>query len=114
MQYKILNQTEQLVEIERNSNSKMQVLFKHSTRCSVSLFANKALLRELIDFNEAVADVYYLDLLAHRNISNEIASRYKVEHESPQILIIKNGKCMYSASHDEVSLIDAVKAVRKN
>jgi bacillithiol system protein YtxJ len=114
MSYKILNEFNQLTEIDRNSNSKIQVLFKHSTRCSVSLFANKTMLGELSGFNDATADVYYLDLIAHRNISNEIALRYNVIHESPQILVIENGKCIYSASHDEVSLLDAVKAIGMN
>jgi bacillithiol system protein YtxJ len=57
-----------------------------------------------IDFN-------YLDLIAHRNISSKIAEMFSVEHESPQILIIKNGECVYDESHNAISMDEIVEAV---
>lgn len=114
MEYKILNDPNQLIQIDQESGSKLQVLFKHSTRCSVSLYANKNLQREMSEIKSDVADIYYLDLLNYRNISNEIAVRYNVVHESPQLLVIKNGKCIYFAAHDSVSLADAIHSIKLN
>ncbi len=103
-----LNSVEQLNEIDEKSKEKAQVIFKHSTRCSVSTFAKRILTSEYNDDVQAKADVYYLDLISFREVSNEIASRYSVYHESPQILVIKDGKCVYDASHSEVSFEKAL------
>lgn len=90
----------QLMEIEAISNEKPVVIFKHSTRCSISRMALKQFEREY-DLNE-VADAYFLDLIAHRDISNEIAQRFGVYHESPQLILIKNGKAVYDVSHSDI------------
>ena len=82
----------------------MQILFKHSTRCSVSSFAQRILKSEFSDENNEIFDLHYLDLINYRDVSNAIAQRYGIEHESPQILVIQNGKCIYHASHSDVSL----------
>ncbi|MBL56041.1 MAG: bacillithiol system redox-active protein YtxJ [Flavobacteriales bacterium] len=98
-----LNSEEQINEIDEKSFTKTQIIFKHSTRCSISLFAKKILLREYNQDVQSKADVFYLDLIAFRQISNKIASKYHVVHESPQILVIKKGRCVFHASHSEVS-----------
>ena len=98
-----LNSVEQLTEIDEKSKNKVQVLFKHSTRCSVSTFAKRILTSEYSEEVKLKADVYYLDLIAFRELSNIIASKYGVIHESPQILAIKDGKCIFNASHSDVS-----------
>lgn len=77
------------------------VLFKHSTRCSISSIAKNRLERSW-KFDSQKLPVYYLDLLSYREISNKIADHFKIEHQSPQLLIIKDGKCIYSASHSEI------------
>ena len=90
----------QLMEIEAISNEKPVVIFKHSTRCSISRMALKQFER---DFDlENVVDAYFLDLIAHRDISNEIASKFGVYHESPQLILIKNGKAVYDVSHSDI------------
>ena len=89
---------EQLDEIVAISHQKPVVIFKHSTRCSISRFALKQFEREF-DFE---ADSYFLDLLEHRDISNEIAARFNVFHQSPQLLLIKEGKSIYDVSHDSI------------
>ena len=104
MEFKIINEMKNINEIDIKSNNKLQVIFKHSTTCSVSFFIKKSILNEMVNFEGSEFDIYYLDLLAFRNISNAISSYYSVKHESPQILIIENGKCIYNASHSEVSL----------
>jgi bacillithiol system protein YtxJ len=90
----------QLDEIVTFSNEKPAVIFKHSTRCSVSRFALKQFENEF-DLEDKV-DAYFLDLLEHRDISNEIASRFGVYHQSPQLLLIKEGKSVYDVSHSDI------------
>lgn len=111
MDFKTLSSIAQLDEIDAKSKTKKQIIFKHSTRCSVSAFAKKVLLSEFSDEMDTNFDIYYLDLLNYREVSNKIASHYGVHHESPQILIISEGKCVYDASHNDVSLVTALAAV---
>jgi bacillithiol system protein YtxJ len=93
-----LTNVEQLDDIVTQSNQKPVVIFKHSTRCSISRFALKQFEKEF-DFG---VESYFLDLLEHRDISNEIATRFNVFHQSPQLLLIKDGKSIYDVSHDAI------------
>lgn len=90
----------QLNEIISSSNEKPVVIFKHSTRCSVSRMALKQFENEF-DLDDEV-DAYFLDLLEFRAISNEIASRFGVYHQSPQLLLIKDGISVYDVSHSDI------------
>ncbi|GIZ08661.1 bacillithiol system redox-active protein YtxJ [Flavobacterium sp. UMI-01] len=90
----------QLEEISAQSNEKPIAIFKHSTRCSISRMALKQFENEF-DLDEKVSP-YYLDLLEHREISNEIASKFGVFHQSPQLILIKDGKAIYDASHSDI------------
>lgn len=101
MEWIHINQENQLVEIIQKSGQRPQVIFKHSTRCSVSSVALNRL--QKAGFSEQI-DFYYLDLIANRNISNKIAELFKIQHESPQILLIKDGKCIYDESHLGISM----------
>jgi bacillithiol system protein YtxJ len=93
----------QLNEIIIASEEKPVVIFKHSTRCSVSRMALKQFENE---FNlQGKMDAYYLDLIENRAISNEIASKFEVVHQSPQLLVIKNGKCIYNISHSDIDAL---------
>ncbi len=91
-----LRSMEELEQIIHLSEAKPQVIFKHSTRCSISSVAKSRL-----EKSAAPGEIpfYYLDLLSYRPLSNSVAERFAVEHESPQILLIKNGKCVYNESH---------------
>jgi len=91
----------QLNDIENMSNVKPIVIFKHSTRCSISRFALKQFEREY-DLDKTV-DAFFLDLIEHRDVSNEIANKFGVYHESPQLILIKNGKAVYDVSHSDIS-----------
>ena len=97
-----------LEAIKKLSVEKPQVIFKHSTRCSISSMAKSRLERSIepdgIDFN-------YLDLIANRSISNKIATDFDVEHASPQILIIKNGECVYDESHSAINMAEIMEVV---
>lgn len=91
----------QLNEIINESTTTLVVIFKHSTRCSVSRMALKQFENE---FNlTSKVTPYFLDLLEHRDISNEIVIRFGVVHQSPQLILIKDGKAVYNASHSDIA-----------
>jgi bacillithiol system protein YtxJ len=100
IEWRQLTDLGQLSEIIDLSNEKLVLIFKHSTRCSISRFALKQFENEF-DLEGKIAP-YFLDLLNHRDVSNEIANRFDVFHQSPQILLIKNGKAIFSTSHDDI------------
>ncbi|MEZ7499532.1 bacillithiol system redox-active protein YtxJ [Flavobacterium sp. Arc3] len=100
MNWNALTDLEQLNEIISLSNEKPVVIFKHSTRCSISRMALKQFENEF-DLSDKVTP-YFLDLIAYRDISNGIASRFGVMHQSPQLLLIKNGKSVYDVSHSDI------------
>jgi bacillithiol system protein YtxJ len=83
---------------EESSNHKV-LIFKHSTRCSISNMALDRLERNWKTEEMKNVKPYYLDLLNHRDISNQIAVDFQVVHESPQVLLIENGKCIYYNAH---------------
>lgn len=85
------------------SHQRPQVIFKHSIRCGISAMAKSRLERAIAPSN---ADFYFVDLINYRNISNKVSSVFDVYHESPQILIIKNGQCVYDESHGSITMAD--------
>lgn len=93
---------QQLDFIKDKSRSKTQLIFKHSTRCGIS----RMVMNQFIDtysFTERDLDLYYLDLLNYRDISNEIAVKFQVFHESPQLLVVRNGVAVAHASHGQIN-----------
>lgn len=90
----------QLNEIIAISNEKPVAIFKHSTRCSVSRMALKQFENEFNSSDKVTP--YFLDLIAHRDISNEIANRFGVTHQSPQLILIKGGKAIFNVSHSDI------------
>ena len=92
----------QLNEIVEVSTEKPVVVFKHSTRCSISRMVLKQFENEF-DLQDKIIP-YFLDLLEHRDISNAITSRFEVQHQSPQIIVIKEGKAVYTASHESIDV----------
>ncbi len=85
-------------------------IFKHSTRCSISSMVKKQFERGF-EFDSNQIDIYYLDLISYRDISNEIARKYELLHESPQLLIIKNDKLVAEGSHSDILNIDLAKFI---
>ena len=96
-----INNIQQLADIKELSKTRPQVIFKHSTRCSVSSMAKARLERNT---PPGQIDFYYLDLLKFRPISDKIASDYSVYHESPQVLLIRNAECIYDESHNGIRM----------
>jgi bacillithiol system protein YtxJ len=96
-----LNDEQQLKEIISNSHQRPQVIFKHSTRCSISSVALQRLQKTT---QPQYIDFYLLDLIKQRSISNAIAEVFSVHHESPQVLLIRDGICIYDESHLSISM----------
>lgn len=91
----------QLDEIVQLSETKPTIIFKHSSRCSISSTALSRLERA---WDAAETPAYYLDLIAYRPISSAIAEKFDIEHQSPQVLVINQGKCSYSATHWDIAM----------
>ena len=105
MEWIHLTDEEQLNNIIVKSQQKAQVIFKHSNRCSISSVA----LQRLQKANQpGEIDFYFLDLIRYRALSNKIAEVFKVRHESPQVLVIKDGKCVFNESHLGIDMHDIV------
>ncbi len=118
MQWQHLTDINQLTNImsesiKQSATEQTVLLFKHSTRCSISSMALNRLESRWNEQQTINIIPYYLDLLNHRDISNEITAMFNVEHASPQVLLIKNGKCIYNASHSEISYKDILEATAK-
>ncbi|WP_191859979.1 bacillithiol system redox-active protein YtxJ [Hanstruepera ponticola] len=105
-----LNDIQQLQHITEKSKTKTQVIFKHSTRCGISRMVMNQFV-ESYDLNEKDLDLYYLDLLSYRDVSNEVGYTFQVMHESPQLLVIKNGVTVAHSSHGAINTVDLQKFV---
>lgn len=103
--WKALNSLEQLDTIVQDSNQRPQLIFKHSTTCGISGMVLRMITNSW-KVEEESLDLYFLDLHAHREISNEVAIRFQVIHESPQLLVIKNDQTVFNTSHGAISSID--------
>lgn len=110
--WKELSSKDQIQQIKKRSTEIPVAVFKHSTRCSISSMA-KLRLEDDWDFKADELEIYYLDLIAHRDISSELAEQFQVHHESPQVLLIKNGECTYDASHLDIT-VQELKEVYQN
>jgi len=86
-------------ELQKKSFAKPQVIFKHSTRCSISAMAKGRI--DAIDQSENI-DFHYLDLIEYRALSNAIAERFHIAHESPQTILLHHGECILDQSHWDI------------
>ena len=106
-----LNNAQQLTDIKELSKARPQVIFKHSTRCSISTMAKSRLER---NEQPEAGDFYFLDLIRYRSLSNQIAEDFAVAHESPQILLIKNTECVYEESHSGIQMDEILEQIALN
>ena len=99
--WQALTDVSQLDEIAKRSKIKTQLIFKHSTRCGIS----KMVINQFVAMYdlETNADLYYLDLLSYREVSNEVSNRFQVFHQSPQLLVIRNELIVAHASHGAIN-----------
>ena len=105
-----LPQLEDIKNISKEQHIDAVLLFKHSTRCSISSMALNRLESKWTD--DVTIPTYFLDLINYRDISNEIATQFSVEHASPQVLLIKNGVCIYHNSHSGIVASEILEAAK--
>lgn len=105
VQWQHLTAEPQLEELVEQSKSNPVLIFKHSTRCGISHTALDRLEREWTQTSDRIHP-YYLDLLAYRGTSNAVAERFRVQHESPQVILIQKGAVVYHASHTAISVAE--------
>jgi len=98
-----LNSKEILEEARNASHQEPVVLLKYSNRCSLSSLTLDRLERSWIEDEMAVIKTYFLDLIAYRNISDLVEQIFDVRHESPQVLLIYKGECVFHTSHSAVT-----------
>ena len=106
-----LNNAGQLAAIKELSKIRPQLIFKHSTRCSISSMALSRMERKE---QPETSDFYFLDLIKYRSLSNKIAEDFEVNHESPQVLLIKNTECVYDESHSGIQMDEITEQILAN
>ena len=104
-----LTHEDQLESIRKESLQKPQVIFKHSTRCATSSMARNRLETSI---QPADIDFYFLDLIKFRSLSDTIATKFAVYHESPQVLLIKNLECVYAESHGGIQMKEIIEQIQ--
>ncbi|WP_242204205.1 bacillithiol system redox-active protein YtxJ [Aestuariivivens insulae] len=96
---------EQLSDIVAKSKIRPQVIFKHSTRCGISSMVMNQFV-DAYNVKEDALDLYYLDLISYRELSNEVANKFQVVHESPQLLVVVDGAVVDHESHGQILELD--------
>ena len=105
-----LTSSEQLETIKTESNTASVLIFKDSTRCGISKMVIKQFEKLFTEENQHLK-VYYLDLLNYRDISNEIAVRFQVMHQSPQLIVVRNGTAVHHASHNDITQVNLTRFI---
>lgn len=111
MNWNKLTEASQLQQIIALSEEKPVLIFKHSSRCSISSMSLDRLLRKWKDSDTEKIEPYFLDLIANRDLSNSVAKEFRVPHESPQVLLIKNGEVIYDNSHYGISYGEIIEKI---
>ncbi|HTF19020.1 MAG TPA: bacillithiol system redox-active protein YtxJ [Chryseolinea sp.] len=109
MKWNELRSPDQLDVIREESKSKTVLIFKHSSRCSVSQLTLDRLQRKWGVQADGIKP-YFLDLISFRELSNRVADQFSVEHESPQVLLIRNGDAIYDRSHFDIEFSEILTA----
>lgn len=109
IQWNNLTTETELEALVERSHSVPCVIFKHSTRCSISSMAHNRFERNW-NIEAGKVETYYLDLIAYRSVSNKIAETLGVVHQSPQVILLKDGIVVYDTSHNDIS----VEAIKEN
>ena len=105
--WKPLTSKDQLETIDLESKNRTQVIFKHSTRCGIS----RMVMNQFVSSydNSWDMDLYYLDLLSNRDVSDEVGYKFQVMHQSPQLIVVRNGETVAHASHGSINEIELEK-----
>ncbi|RZJ30432.1 MAG: bacillithiol system redox-active protein YtxJ, partial [Flavobacterium sp.] len=98
--------------LSETSFEKPVFIFKHSTRCGISRMVLKNF-ESNYSLSDDEIEPYFLDLLSHRGVSNEIAGRFNVVHQSPQLILLRNGECHYTASHSDIDAAELKEKIKE-
>ena len=112
MNWRELTSLDQLDEIGERSKPQPVLIFKHSTRCSISAASLNRLERKWDGDKAQNLEAYFLDLIAYRDISNETSAKFGIAHQSPQVLLIQNGECVYDNSHFGISFDELIENIK--
>lgn len=110
MQWNSIDSLEDIQKIKALSNSKPQVIFKHSTTCPISSMAKMRIEDQSTTIDQQL-DFNYLDLLRHRSISSHIAEDLQVHHESPQLILVIDEEVIYDASHFDITIAELTESL---
>ena len=103
MNWKPLESIATLEQLEKDSHQRPIVIFKHSTSCSISSMALNRLERSWSEQEMQGTDAFFLDLIRYRDVSRQVAESFQITHQSPQLLLIHKGECVYDTSHMGIS-----------
>ena len=107
-----LTSVDQLKQAIEESAEKPALFFKHSTRCSISSMALNGFIRDW-EGTEDEIEIYYLDLLNYRDVSNAMALETGIIHQSPQVIVLKNKEVVYAATHSSIDAQSALNSIKK-
>ncbi|HLV42196.1 MAG TPA: bacillithiol system redox-active protein YtxJ [Brumimicrobium sp.] len=96
-----IESVEALEEAISNTESKHGLFFKHSTRCNISAMALNGFESQWEESDDC--DLYFIDLIAHRDVSNALSELTGIEHQSPQVILVNNKEAVYTSSHNGIS-----------
>ncbi len=112
IEWEHLDSIDQLDNLIKNSKLKPKVIFKHSTRCGISRMAlNQFENNYTTDKDQAV--YYLLDLIANRDVSNAVAEKLSVQHQSPQVIVIDNEHVIHTESHHGIDIKKIQELIKK-
>ena len=112
MEWNALRSEDQVGKLHEESRKYPILIFKYSNRCSLSRVVLDRLERSWKPDQSNEMKAYFLDLISYRSISDMVSSYYNVPHESPQVLVVKNGNAIYDESHFGISFDRIVEALK--
>jgi bacillithiol system protein YtxJ len=114
MKWDSITSMQQVDTLLEESKQKLILFFKHSTRCSISAQALAKIERQWTEEWNKFAKLAYLDILKYREVSNYVSQKLNVEHQSPQLLVVKEGVCIFNSSHNAINLHDVSDQIKKS
>ena len=113
MQWHSIQSPDEVDVVQQRSHDKPQVILKHSTRCNISAMSKARLERAYTDAADTL-DWHLLLVVEDRPASNHAAEVFSVYHQSPQLMLIVNGECIFEETHGEIALQDTLDALREH
>lgn len=108
------NQPQNVNELDTvlGRSDRIQAIFKHSSACGTSAFALRGMEEVISEVSESV-DFSILEVRLQRKLSNYVAEKTGVRHESPQLILMKNGEVVWNASHSAIYPKSVLEHIKK-